>query len=380
MAKPDSKSRFNKPQEGGVVEREIFRATVSYDGRFGNYSQEQRNDFINQVYKNTLTFILKPGITIPVKCGHFDQDQKLKGYIVSISKKSKQDPELGRVNTIWGKMFLYEPYYSDYCNDRYPSMSAEIPDTGSTETGKIFKDHISAVALLGTDVAAFPLMEKYMLEHNLTLSEMSFFSKVGHKDYKLKEFEMAKTFDKQNLIDALIAKLTDMLPDLISEIWDEVYPEGSPEEEATESPDEAASEGDEPKKEMAADKEDKTDKDSSPANGDEDESDKKKSMKSQYAALNKDRAELMYDKLVFAGKIGKDQKANFMTMSEKTGIDFAVSVYSAMDSRLPPKSKNFSAKQEVDVISKERLDAIEMIAVSNPKLREALLAKAKEGK
>lgn len=366
-----SNVKFIPNAKGDFVTQEIFTATVAIDGRFKDETQDDRNKLVKTIYNNTTKYIISPGISIPIKDGHDDTSQETKGYVQSLTLKKRTVEGLGLCYSIWARIFLFEPYYSLYVGSkdsepRYLGMSVEVSPEGFSADGKEFTDHLTAVALCGIDMTAFPLMSRELESHAIS----NYYSVVGPRNYTLmskKEKYMAMSPEDQ------LAKVQDILSKAFSDISDVITAEESDETTDEAPADEtkteaAAAKGDDVKSEDDSDKKDSSDKD--------------KEMKREFAKLTADKIELAYEKLAFAGKIGKDQKANFTKIAQNTGLDTALSVFSVVESKRPPVGKEFTADRSAKTLSKERLEAIQRFARNNKELEAKLIQEAllKEGK
>lgn len=173
-----------------VIKRELFNSSIPIDGRYANETQDERDKRVKVIYENT-NRLLVSGALIPVKEGHNDPIESLRGHLESIDLK-----HINNYYSIIGTMIIDD----EWDISGLPSQSIEKPPYGYLN-GELFGDYISAIALQGTTPSAFPLLETF-----------------SANNYETKEF--MKMMDKKPFIDAVLAKL----PALLEGIWNEMYP------------------------------------------------------------------------------------------------------------------------------------------------------------
>lgn len=313
--------------KGTVAEREIFSALVAQDGRMGDMDQNARNNFCKEIYKNTTQFMLGRGILMPVKLGHDDRDESLKGYVMSLQLRRRNYASVGLKGNKWfysiyAKLFLRNDLFEKYGEGEFPSCSVELAESGYLPDGTEFGTHLSAVALLGTTPPALPLLE-------MGATNGLFFTKLNKINYVVfgvdsPEAAMgAQKMDPGKFKDELKKRFEMFVDSLYDELMG--VEEGEPEEEVVIA--EAAAGGaggdEKPKeepKEMA----------SSPA------AEELSAAAKELTALRRERAELQFGALNAKGHVSTDQKADFMKIAEVQGVEFAVQVYSKKSVPTPP--------------------------------------------
>lgn len=121
---------------------EIFIDGHTADGR-GNSAEENQ-----KMVEDTIVAINTSNHKIPLKLGHYDDEQWSKGWVANIRKiGSKIVADFLNIPDEIGKKI----------KDGYlPSKSIEIVQGFKTATGKILNKIIDAVALLGTEKPAIP--------------------------------------------------------------------------------------------------------------------------------------------------------------------------------------------------------------------------------
>ena len=350
--------KYDVDIQGDFLEREIFEASIAIDGRFSDWDQDERNLYVRTLIKNTQKYILNKGIILPIKDGHDDKTQHIKGYITELRLKSKKLENDTKVACVWARMFLYEPYYKYYREGRYPGISVEISDEGWTPEGDNFGCHLTAAALCGVDMAAYPLLAEELSRGG----NLNWFKFVGPKKYYTKEFEKMTLEELKRTIQSLY-EIADSLED--SDVKDALK---SGIDDLYNSIDSLKGEESKEEKTEARKMEDEREEQEVVVDTDEDAE-----MKREYSKLKSEKIDLAYEKLAFAGKIGKDQKQNFTKIASSVGLETAMSIYSALETKRPVSGHKI-ATPDKEKMSQERIDIINKY-VKNPNLVKALTDK-----
>jgi hypothetical protein len=294
-----------------TVEKEIVRSGYAIDGRYMSRS------VVKAIYNNTKSEILNKGLLIPLKFGHEDPDQRLKGRIIDVTLKKKMKASLRTFEyCIFAKIEMFEDAYKLYRTGVLPNLSVEAPPFGMDEDGNEFGEYISALALLGIDPPALPwLMHKF-------------------KDKQFCYSLLPKFEKEQKAMDPkeILAKLEEISM-LIADVRGMIAPEDGGEEDAEAEPD---------KEEKEANPED--DETVSFQNALEDDKDPElsesenriKALEQQVKALETEKS---FNELHKAGKIASDQKDQFANLVKETSTKFAIDHYSQNKTKAPPADR-----------------------------------------
>jgi hypothetical protein len=292
------------------LKREIFRSGFSIDGRFMSRS------LVRRIFKNTKKELINKGILIPLKLGHDDRDQRLKGKVIDLKLKKKLKPKLRTFEySIHAELEMFEDAYTMFQKGELPNLSVEISPFGFDENGKEFGDHIFALALLGTDSPALPwLLQKY--------EDMAFcYSLLPNTKKEFQQMDPEKILAILEQMESSIAELRGMI---------------APDDEG----DDDAEESEKDEKEANPENSDESsfeDKSSDDKDSELPESEARiKELEQQVKDL---QAEKTFNELHAGGKIASDQKSQFKALVKKTDISFAIGHYNQSKTKAPPQNK-----------------------------------------
>lgn len=306
-----------------TIEREIFRSGYSIDGRFFS------RPMVKKILQNTKKELLEKGILIPLKLGHDDKDQRLKGRVLSVKLKKKLKRSLRTFEyCIFATIQMSKDAYTMYRNDELPNLSVEINPLGFDENGKEFGEHIFALALLGTDSPAFPwLMQTY--------EDKQFCFSILPKEYKNMDIDK-------------ILKLLEEIDMRTAEVRVAIAPEdGGEEDEAKEDETEEASVPEDTKEDSVQD---------TPSDDKNIELSEQETRIKELEQTVKDlQAEKSFADLHAAGKIASDQKKAFSNLVKETTIKFAIDHYSGNTTKSPPKDRQIKSTNKPETLKVKEL-------------------------
>jgi hypothetical protein len=300
---------------GAILEMEIYRSGKTKDGRV-ILRQEVR-----EIYNNTIKYVLSENVTIPLKFGHDDRDQKLKGQIINLKlkRKKKKKGKLFSELYLIAEVHFFAEAYEIYKSDMLPNVSAEIAPEGYTEDGSQHGQYLAGLALLGTDPPAIPWLDKADFNNAVEfVSDVQFYNLYnndgsiyycsltpGQNLYKGGNME-PKTFAIEDLM-----PIKDMATELLAAIDELVKAEeGEPEEEPTEP--------------MASE--------DSSTETNTDEFDKDQRIKELEAELeatkNATKSDEAFSTLQEAGKVRPADKEIFSLLAQTAGLEKALETYS----------------------------------------------------
>jgi hypothetical protein len=174
-------------------------------------TQEERNEYVKQMYKNTTKYLLNEGITIPLKKGHNDQEQVSRGFVQNLELKKKNYTDKKGIKVpyyvISAKMFMYKDFYDIWKTGRLPGISIEGAERGTMHDGDKFGIHIDAVTFNGTQPVAQPWLnnpnfKKYGNYNNYKCINFQF---EKEKKYRITEFKFMSIPTMED-VDAILNK------------------------------------------------------------------------------------------------------------------------------------------------------------------------------
>jgi hypothetical protein len=301
---------------GAEIVMEIYRSGKTIDGRVITRQE------IREVYKNTTEQILSKGVTIPLKFGHWDQDQTLKGEVVALEMKRRKRKKLNVSElSLIAKVNFTDVAYDLWKAGKLKNVSAEIMPEGVDENGREFGSYLSGLALLGIDPPAIPWLQTDLNE--IDIVDIDVFRNDGSVYYSMIVPEKHQFEDKSNMepekfqADKLI-EIKDAVSDLLAMVEALVG-----EEEGEPMPEGEGEEG------MSTDQQ--TDDFAKVVEENE-------NLKAQLEELkNSAEAETAFDALQSAGKIKPSDKDQFSSLVKKAGVKFAVEFYSKNETvKTPP--------------------------------------------
>ncbi len=286
-----------------IIEREIFRSGRTIDGRYTSPRD------VKEIFTNTKTLLADVGF-LPLKFGHYDGDQLLKGKILDISLKKKR-----RKKTItYDFIIIAKMQYSTEAQKQItlgllPNVSVEMAEHGITQEGKDIGFHIYALALLGIDPPAIPWLAN---SYNTFSKVQTFYYSLMPKGGKLMNNEQtSQDFDshKEQLQEA-VSIIQTVIETLADE--GEGEEEAPPVEEAAASPNEVAFDSDVRIAEL------------------------EKQLLDATTKLSEFEIKSGFNKLHSEGKIATSDKAQFSKLVNKNGLVFAMDFYKTNKAKSPP--------------------------------------------
>jgi hypothetical protein len=319
------------PKLGRSYYRELVNTKSTVDGRQLQASQ------LEQVFKNTKKEWLDYGLMIPMNDGHIKTaGEGLKGFIYGLEFKKE-----GPVYSLWGKVFLFEPYATAFDEGRFPNISVEIEPKGMDEKGGEYGMYLAGAALQGQTKPALPglkVFSKKMMTgfRNAMDGALIAFSKLYSAELNLSEGEMKLDVDK------LIKAKESFMMGIAA--LDEAIKEYEGESK------EPAKEGDVPP--MDADAKKNADLSAKPDPEKEKLSKENAELKAQLSAKKgKEAIELEFTKLINEGKARPSDLERFTKLANLDSIEFAKSNFAT---KLPAPDQSGEHK-----------------SVTNPSLTEA---------
>jgi hypothetical protein len=197
------------PTERKIL-REIYASLPAIDGRLEEMTQPERDAYVKKVYKNTRK-ILSYGVLVPIKKGHDDSEEALRGHLISVYLKKESEPTPHYA--IVGEMIVDGELYNLYTKDKLPAASVEIAEranlSGYTREGEVIDDHIEGVALLGSTPAAMPQLARLDYEDQ---PYALYCKRVYKREYNYKEFGSMEPKGKvMQLLQALASAIEELL-------------------------------------------------------------------------------------------------------------------------------------------------------------------------
>lgn len=321
--------------EGYSVKREIFNSLPTIDGRFGELDQEQRNNIVKRIYKNTRA-VLRAGVTIPIKDSHEDSDETLKGALTDVFLKKKEDDQGGEsYYTIVGEMFLAGGFYDKYDQGYLPDASVELNKSADLRAMNIKKKvgtYIFSVALLGTTTPAQPGLEK--IDEPPQPKEMffeiapnlSFKTGDQHQVYNIREFS-AMEENSESMKEKLLKKIAGMIEEdeefremFMKEYGAKYMGDGEKKEEEEKDGDEMEYKKAETSQEFSGN------------------SQEFKALQKRVEAIERKDKELVFSQLVNSQKIEPEKKELFFKAADSMGMDDALAFVGAKDLSIPQGS------------------------------------------
>jgi hypothetical protein len=292
------------PQNNGaIVVMEIYRSGKTKDGRVITRQE------LREIYNNTTKFVLPEEVTIPLKFGHDDRDQLLKGKVIDLKLKRRRRKNLLITElSLIAKIQFFDEAYELFKTQKLPNVSAEIAPEGYTENGERHGQYLAGLALLGIDPPAIPWLKTDFQNDG----SIYYYSLIpGRNLYKRNNME-PKTFAMEEL-----TPIKEALVDVLASI-EELIGAEEPAEEPTEEGLDASSETETNDFEKAQAR-----------------------IKELEAELEESKvasqSESAFSTLQEAGKVKAGDKEQFSKLVEKAGVEFALEFYSARPTvKMPP--------------------------------------------
>lgn len=360
--------------KGYKIYRELFASLPAIDGRMGEWTQQERDSYVKQLFINT-QYVLKLGVLVPVKEDHQSkEDGALHGTLMGVELQWRDRPTPHYV--IVGEIFLDDDYYELYKDGKLPAASVEIAEQANlmayTGEDTVIGEYIFGVALCGSTAVAMPQLKQidsYEVPYALFNRLLS-----GTQKYKYIEYKKETPMDFREKFLAAFSKLMDqffpldsekkaeddgMIEKAIEEVPAPEKPErkreGQDDEEEMECKDKKMQTNPqrslfehieeskaEPKKETALDDKDKIIAD----------------LAQRVAKLEADAIEAEFKLLAGSGKLAVEQKKTFTQLASNMGIEFAKEVYSQKPTIVPPNDiikSTDTVVSEVKTEEKKRL-------------------------
>ncbi len=323
--------------EGVVMEIPVFRSGFTIDGR------EFPRSVVKAIVKNTKQHLLEKGFTVPLKFGHEDRNQFLKGKVLDLRLARRKRKGLKGVLSndlfIMAKVHFFGEAWELFKMGRLPNFSIELAPKGFDADGNQFGPHVSGLAMLGVEAPAIPDLMPMVFA---TGTPGIFFSRNSKPvRYRMEtqnegtpstnEFEATSGEFAAEEVIPLIQGAMEKLQEVLAMV------EMAPEEEA--EAEMAKEEGDpEEEKEM-----------STPAKTPETQFNKlrneKQSLEKQVLEL---QVENKFNSLHASGKVASDERKDFESLTNKAGLDFALDFYSKRKHvpKTPPQGKPVKSSGE----------------------------------
>ena len=324
--------------ESIIIFKELFKSGVASDGRVVS------RDYVLQLYKNTKRNLKDKSLLVPMKMGHEDADETLKGKLLGVKLKRSN----GNL-TIVGKFELFEPLSTLYKHGQLPALSVEIYDKLFEQDGTSTGIYIGAIALLGTTPASFPDLKEEGIYCN------PFDSGVIYYSFKKKrKFQKGAPMPQLQEIRDALGNVVDMLDALLSS--DEL-PEEEPTaelENKTDSDPEFAKDDNKDLRDMVSKMSETLSKITEKLAMDdeeEEEEEEKGNMKNNKKPIPFSKIQEEFAKLSREGKVAFDEKERFVYDVNQMGLDTAVNHYRQEDAPKPPM-KESKAKSKIKQFKK----------------------------
>jgi hypothetical protein len=329
----------NKNAPGKSIYREIVYSGFSIDNR------ELTSDDIKEMYFNTKSFMLDKGSLVKVKVSHWQEmaGEELKGFVTGLElrKDTDEKDEEKSKYSIWAKMHLYEEVYEQYTEGRYPEVSIYSMDEVRDKEGNKYRNVIEHIALLGSTRAALPELETGKFD--MMFKAFSTMIDKMKSILPLKKGEHREMEIKTEDIDALIEMVEGVKTTLAS--WKD---EEQEDEDGTEGGEGEGNDSGERKATPPANNvQPPANNEGGQSSNNSDAAGQQRSanldIEKKIAEMNKQMAEIEYERMFAANAIIPDQKENFMKICTENGVEFARSVYDKREIPKPPEGDQYSA-------------------------------------
>ncbi len=329
--------------ESIIIFKELFKSGVASDGRAVS------RDYVKQLWANTKRNLKDKSLLVPMKLGHEDPDETLKGKLLGVKLKRSN----GNL-TIVGKFELFEPLSTLYKQGQLPALSVEIFDKLFEQDGKSTGQYIGAVALLGTTPASFPDLKEEGIYCN------PFDSGVIYYSFKNKrKFQKGAIMPQLQEIRDAMSNVVDMLDALLAS--DELPDAEEPTEELEkDSESDFAKDDNKAILEMLSKIAEKLQKDD-----EEEEEEEDGDMKNNQKAVSFLKIQEEFAKLSKEGKVTFDQRERFVYDVNKLGFSNAVKHYRQQDDVPKPPMDESKAKSKIKQFKKSTTTDTEIKLYSN---------------
>lgn len=173
---------------------------LEYYGDSGYWSNRDIVEIVN-----TTKWKLSTGFIPVVKCGHWDNEQALKGEVKAVRTGFIEVPTLtqGKVKRMCLKadFEVFEPYCDMIDKGKFPNVSVETMAGGVTNMGEPLGEFLRGFALLGKDMSAIQDMSRLF-----SVGGTNFYGKKGQKKMGLlknlfgKRAEEKKKYDAEEMV------------------------------------------------------------------------------------------------------------------------------------------------------------------------------------